>query len=173
MAQWNQWRLGSTGTQSLAPHRGLSSRHCCSCILGCNGSSDPIPGLGSPYATGQPKKQRKKETNQKTQFSVKNSAGAPARLVSLTLTLLTVLGICCHFKQHPLPFLQQQAWFLFGSFSHSLSTYFLWDLPSRIWRHKEHGILLATVMGPIRPIRASNSQFWDYFWSLEEKDSFP
>jgi len=35
--------------------------HCHSCLVGCNCGSDQIPGLGTPYAMGQPKKKRKEK----------------------------------------------------------------------------------------------------------------
>ena len=37
------------------PHSGLRIQCCCSCVL------DLIPGLGTPYAAGQPKKKKKKK----------------------------------------------------------------------------------------------------------------
>ena len=64
MAQWHWWPLGSSGMQvrSLAQHSGLRMQCCHSNGLGQNYGSDLIPGLGMPYATGQPKKKRKKKT---------------------------------------------------------------------------------------------------------------
>ena len=60
MAQWDPWHLGSTRTQvqSLVWHSGLRIWHCCTCGLGHNFGSDLIPGLGTPYASGQPKKRK-------------------------------------------------------------------------------------------------------------------
>ena len=62
VVQWNRWHLGSTGTwaQSLTWHRELRIRHCCSCGLGRNCSSDLIPGPVTPYAIGKPKMKKKK-----------------------------------------------------------------------------------------------------------------
>ena len=46
---------------SLAWHSGLGIRHCCSCeITGHNCGLDLIPGPGTPYATGKPKKKKKR-----------------------------------------------------------------------------------------------------------------
>ena len=49
--------LGSAGMQvrSLAWHSGLRIWRCHSCGLGCDCSSDLIPGLGTPHATSWPK----------------------------------------------------------------------------------------------------------------------
>ena len=44
-----------------AQHCGLRRWHCCSCGLGCSCGSDLIPGLGTPCATGWPKKEKKKK----------------------------------------------------------------------------------------------------------------
>ena len=44
-----------------AQHSELRIWHCCSCSIGCNCSSDLIPSPGTPYAVGQPKKEKKKE----------------------------------------------------------------------------------------------------------------
>ena len=64
VAQRDQRCLGSTGTQaqSLAQLSGLGIRHYHGCSLGCDCSSDLIPGPGTPYAARQPekKKERKK-----------------------------------------------------------------------------------------------------------------
>ena len=58
----DQWYLWSPGTQIWSPtwHRGLRIRHCCSCSVGQNYSSDLIPGLGTPNAVGHPKKKKRK-----------------------------------------------------------------------------------------------------------------
>ena len=45
---------------NLAWHSGLRIGCCCSWGLGCNCGLDLIPGLGSPYAAGRPKKKKKK-----------------------------------------------------------------------------------------------------------------
>ena len=62
MAQWDQRHLSSAGpqVQSLAQDTGLRVLRCRSYGLGHNYGSDPIPGRGTPYVTGQPKKKRKK-----------------------------------------------------------------------------------------------------------------
>ena len=54
--------LWSTGTPVRSPvlHSGLGIQHCHSYGLGQDCSSDLIPGLGTPYATGQPKMKKKK-----------------------------------------------------------------------------------------------------------------
>ena len=51
------WCLGSTGlnVRSPAQHSGLRIQHCCSCGLGRDCGLDLVPGLGTPYAVGQPK----------------------------------------------------------------------------------------------------------------------
>ena len=56
--------LGSTGTQVRSParHGGLRIPCICSCGLGCNCSSDLIPGWETPYALGQPKKEKKRNS---------------------------------------------------------------------------------------------------------------
>ena len=60
--QWGWWCLGNAGmqVQSLARHSGLRIQHCHSCSLGHNYGLDLIPGLGTPYVAGQPKKGGKK-----------------------------------------------------------------------------------------------------------------
>ena len=62
--QWDLQRLCSAGGR-LNPslHSGLKIWHCHSCGIHCNCSSDLIPGLGTLYATGQPKKGGKKKNN--------------------------------------------------------------------------------------------------------------
>ena len=40
---------------------GKKIRHCCSCSIGHNCSSDLIPGPGTPYAVGWPKKKKTKQ----------------------------------------------------------------------------------------------------------------
>ena len=62
VAQQHQQHFGSNGTQvwSLAPCSGLRIPHCHSCGSGCNYSWDLIPGPGTPYAVGQPKKKKQK-----------------------------------------------------------------------------------------------------------------
>ena len=47
---------GQDTSSTLAPHNGLRIQHCCSCSIGHNCSLDLNPGLGTPYAAGQPKK---------------------------------------------------------------------------------------------------------------------
>ena len=56
--------LGSSGTQVRSPawHSGLRIQHCHSCDLGPDRGLDLIPGLGTPYAAGQLKKEKKKFT---------------------------------------------------------------------------------------------------------------
>ena len=58
VTQWDQWHSGSAGLQvgSPAQHSGLRIRHCHSCGLSLDCSSDLIPGQGTPYSMGQPKK---------------------------------------------------------------------------------------------------------------------
>ena len=51
------WDAGSTPSMPS----GLRIRCCHSCSLGCNCGSDLIPGLGTPYAKGQPKKRKRKK----------------------------------------------------------------------------------------------------------------
>ena len=53
MASWERWDIGLI--PSLA--QWVKDPRCYSCSLGCNCSWDPIPVLGSPYATGCPKRQ--------------------------------------------------------------------------------------------------------------------
>ena len=56
VARWDPWRLCSARTQvhSLDPHSGLKDL----------AMPSLIPGPGTPYAAGQPKKRKKKQTNQ-------------------------------------------------------------------------------------------------------------
>ena len=63
VAQWDQQCLGSTTAQvpSSAQHRGLRIQRCYSCSLGHICGLDLIPGLGTPYAMGWPKKEKKKK----------------------------------------------------------------------------------------------------------------
>ena len=60
MAQRGQWHLWSTGTQvgSPAGPGGVRGGYCCS--LGGSFGLDVIPGLGTPYDSGWPKKRKKK-----------------------------------------------------------------------------------------------------------------
>ena len=44
-----------------AQHSGFRIWCCRSCGLGCNCGSDLVPGLGTPYSVGQPKKKKKKK----------------------------------------------------------------------------------------------------------------
>ena len=63
VAQWNQWCLCSTRIQvwSQAPHSGLKDPALLQAsALGHNCGSDLIPGLGTPYIMGWPKKEKKK-----------------------------------------------------------------------------------------------------------------
>ena len=57
VASWERWEADSIP----AWLRGLSIRHCYGCSSGCNCSSDLIPGLGTPCATGQEGWQERKE----------------------------------------------------------------------------------------------------------------
>ena len=89
MAQQDGWYLGNAGMQVpySAQRSGLRTWHCHSCSLGCNRGSDLIPGLGTPYAAGWPKKrkERKKEEEEKESYSldpkgcpISPEAGTPA-----------------------------------------------------------------------------------------------
>ena len=61
----DQWHLGSAGTQvqSLAWHSGFQDPALPQRGLGHNCGLDLIPGLGTPFATGQPQKKKKKTGN--------------------------------------------------------------------------------------------------------------
>lgn len=63
MAQRDQRCLGNNGVQvlSLARHSGLRIWHCHTCGFGHNCGSDLIPGPGTPYTMGWPKKKKKKK----------------------------------------------------------------------------------------------------------------
>ena len=66
LAQWDRWPLESAGSQVPSPlqHSGLRICHCHSCSLDCDCGLDLIPGLGTPYAVGQPKmKEKNKHTS--------------------------------------------------------------------------------------------------------------
>ena len=61
MVQRDWQHPGSAGMQvrSLAQYSGLRIRHCRSCGVGRDGSSDLISGLETPFAVGRPKKKKK------------------------------------------------------------------------------------------------------------------
>ena len=62
VAQWDQQRLWSTGTQQVqspAQHSRLRIQCCHSCCIDQNCGSALIPGPGTPYAAGQPKRKKK------------------------------------------------------------------------------------------------------------------
>ena len=63
VVQWDWWCLWSTGTQvrSLAWHSELKICHCHRRCIGRRCGSDLIPGPETPYATGQPRKKKKKK----------------------------------------------------------------------------------------------------------------
>ena len=56
VAQWDQQYLGNTRTQVLYQLSTVDQGSGCSLGLDC--SLDLIPGPGTPYATGQPKKKK-------------------------------------------------------------------------------------------------------------------
>ena len=60
VVQWDQQHLWSAGMQVRSPawHSGLRIPHCHRYGLDHNCSSDLIPGLGTPYAMGWPKKEK-------------------------------------------------------------------------------------------------------------------
>ena len=60
MAQWDQQHLGNAKMQvlTLAWQSGLRIQHYCICSLGCNSSSDLIPGLGTHMLRGSQKKKK-------------------------------------------------------------------------------------------------------------------
>ena len=69
MAQQDrQWHLGSSGTRVRSPawYSGLRIQHCHNCGLGL----DCGPGSETPYASGQPKKEKEKKEREKK--SIKN-----------------------------------------------------------------------------------------------------
>lgn len=57
---WRCFGSARMQVQCQAWDSGLRLWHCCSCSLVCNCSSDLITGLATPYATGLPKKKKKK-----------------------------------------------------------------------------------------------------------------
>ena len=63
VAQWDWQHLWSFGMQIQSPawQSGLRIPCCCSCSKGHNCGSYLIPGLGTPYVTGWPKKKKKKK----------------------------------------------------------------------------------------------------------------
>ena len=61
--------------QSLAWHSGLRIWHCCSCSVDPHCSLDLIPGPGTPYALGQPKKEE--EEKKKTQVLLNLDSHCP------------------------------------------------------------------------------------------------
>ena len=81
MGQWDLSCLESPGVQIQSPaqHSRLRIQHCCSCDLG----SDLIPGSGTPYAMGWPKKKKKK----KDKFAMKEAAKRCASGPSVTRSL--------------------------------------------------------------------------------------
>ena len=54
--------------QFLAWRSGLRIQHCIA-VVGCNSGLDSIPGLGTPYAMGQPKEEKTKEKKKKTRYA--------------------------------------------------------------------------------------------------------
>ena len=60
-------RLWSPEMQVRSPpqQNRLRIRHCHSCGVGHNYGLDLMPGLGTPYATGWPKKREKKKKRKK------------------------------------------------------------------------------------------------------------
>lgn len=74
MAQQDQQQhLGNAGTQFPSPvwHSGLRILHCYSCSLGLDCGLDLIPDPGAPYASGWPKKgKRKKKKKMESLMSV-------------------------------------------------------------------------------------------------------
>ena len=77
VAQWNWWHFWSARTrvQSPAQHSGLKIRCCRSCGSGRHCSSDLIPGLGKPYASGRPKKKRENGGHRELSSGSGNGAG--------------------------------------------------------------------------------------------------
>ena len=65
MAQQDQQRVCNAGiqAQSLARHSGLRIPYCHSRGIDCNCVSDLIPGPGTLYATGWPKKKKNENKN--------------------------------------------------------------------------------------------------------------
>ena len=79
VGQWDPQHLCSARRQvwSLAQHSVLRIQHCCSCGTGCNYGSDLIPGSGTPYATGWPKKKKNWAEELKRHFFQKRKCRRP------------------------------------------------------------------------------------------------
>ena len=72
MVQRDQQRLWNAGTRVQSPAPGSGLRACCchGCGAGCDCGLDLIPGLGTPYAMGQPEKKKAKKKKKKDSGSV-------------------------------------------------------------------------------------------------------
>ena len=81
----NRRRLGSSETQiqSLAQPSGLRIQRCCSCSLGWDCGLDLIPHPGTPYAMGQPNKN-------------KNAKKSPTVSKALCMYILAYLQLLMH-----------------------------------------------------------------------------
>ena len=84
-------------------HSGLHICHCRSHSLGHNCSLHLIPGLGSPYASGQPEKKEKKVVKKQNQqeYLAENVCGhrRPAEPKTLDIFIfyfLAIPGACGH-----------------------------------------------------------------------------
>ena len=62
IASWECWDTGSVPS----PAQWVKDHHWGSCGLDCSYGSNLIPGLGTPYALGWPKKKKKKKKKEKS-----------------------------------------------------------------------------------------------------------
>ena len=81
---------------------GLRIWHCPSFSLGCNGGSDLIPGPGTPYAEGQPKKKKRKKKRKKPTEKKKILKGRKSRKTDVMEKLLSILNTNTFPKKIPL-----------------------------------------------------------------------
>ena len=97
--------LGSEGmqVQFLVRCSGLRTRYCGNCGLDCTCGLNVIPGVGTPYAMGQPRKRKRKLKKKKENGGVpvlaqwKQIRLGTMRLQVQSLALLRGLRIrCCH-----------------------------------------------------------------------------
>ena len=89
---------------SPAWHSGLRTHCCHSYDLGQDCSSSVIPGPGTPYVSGQPKKKKQKTKKRQVTNWYRSSTGGPSELIvitSPTLWALPQLKLACEFSiQH-------------------------------------------------------------------------
>ena len=69
------WDAGSIPGSLASQHSGLRVQHCHSCHVGCNCSSDLIPGPGIPYAAERQKKRERERDSYISRYLTQGSLG--------------------------------------------------------------------------------------------------